>query len=219
MSFDDITFNVESAIKPLRGEWTDPTDIVSSNLFAFETDLAVSSLGDALAVYMFYNGNFMLIQSSESDIAGLESNSWSVPINLSSGANHGYPHVASSLTGNTINAAVVWISSNGIVDTILATTGTRTVLLPPTLLAVSQSSSNFGGVFTDYYNTLTWAASASPNIVGYTVFRNGIAIAEVDADVLEFVDHNRVAGQAATYGVAAIDNQSSQSTIPTVNYP
>jgi hypothetical protein len=218
-SFDDNTFNIESAVKPLRGNWTAPTDIVTSNLFALETDLAVSSLGDALAVYMFYNGAFMLIQSAESDFAGLENNAWSVPINLSSGANHGFPHVASTLTGNTINAAVVWLSTNGLVDTILATTGTRSVLLPPTSLAAVQHSTSFGGVFTEYYNTLTWAASASPNIVGYIVFRNGTPLEEVAADVLEYVDNNRVAGQAVTYGVAAIDNQGSQSTIPTVNYP
>jgi hypothetical protein len=219
MSFDDSTFNIESAVKPLRGNWTDPTDIVSSNLFAYEADLAVSSLGDALAVYMFYNGNFMLIQSSESDFAGLDNNNWSVPINLSSGANHGFPRVASTLTGSTINAAVVWVSTNGTVDTILATTGTRSVLLPPTLLLVVQSSRSFGGVFTEYYNTVRWTASSSPNIVSYTIFRNGMPIAEVGADVLEYVDDNRVAGQAVTYGVAAIDNQGSQSTIPTVNYP
>ncbi len=220
MSFDDSTFNIESAVKPLRGDWTDPTDIVSSNLYAFETDLAVSSLGDALAVYMFYNGAFMLIQSSESDFAGLDNNAWSVPINLSSGANHGFPRIASTFTGgSTINAAVVWLSTNGTVNTILATTGTRSVLPPPTALAVTQTSRSFGGVFTEYYNTLTWTASTSSNIVSYTIFRNGTPIAEVGADVLAYVDDNRVAGQAVTYGVAAIDNQGSQSAIPTVNYP
>lgn len=220
MSFDDSTFNIESAVKPLRGDWTDPTDIVSSNLFAYEADLAVSSLGDALAVYMFYNGNFLLIQSSESDFAGVINNHWSVPINLSSGANHGFPRIASALTdGNTINAAVVWVSTNGTVDIILATTGTRSVLPPPTDLAVSESSRSFGDVFTEYYNTVTWTASASPTIVSYTIFRNGTPIAEVGADALEYVDDNRVAGQAVTYGVAAIDNEDSQSTISTVIYP
>ncbi|HEX2579769.1 MAG TPA: hypothetical protein VHK67_05150 [Rhabdochlamydiaceae bacterium] len=218
-SFDDSTFNIESAVRPLRGTWTDPTEIVSSNLYALETDLAVSSLGDALAVYMFYNGDFMLIQSAESNFAGLENNAWSVPINLSSGANHGFPHVASTLTGSSINAVVVWVSTNGTVNTILATTGTRSVLLPPTSLAVTQSTSSFGGVFPEYHNTLTWAASTSPNIVGYIIFRNGTPLVEVAADVLEYVDDNRVAGQAVTYGVAAIDNQNSQSTIPTVHYP
>ena len=138
----------------------------------------------------------MLIQSSESDFAGLENNAWSVPINLSSGANHGFPHVASTLTGSTINAAVVWLSTNGTVNTILATTGTRSVLLPPTSLAVSQSSTSFGGVFTEYHNTVTWTASASPNIVGYIVFRNGTPIAEVAANVLAYVDNNRVAGSS-----------------------
>ena len=219
MSFDDITFNIESAVRPIRGTWTEPTDIVTSNLYAYETDLAVSSLGDALAVYMFYNGAFLLIQSSESDFTGFIDNAWSVPINLSSGANHGYPRVASTLTGNTINAAVVWLSTNGTVNTILATTGSRSVVLPPTSLAVVQSNNNFGGVFTEYYNTLSWVASTSPNIVGYIVFRNGTPIGQVAPNVVQFVDDNRVQSGAVTYGVAAVDNQGSQSAIPTVNYP
>jgi hypothetical protein len=218
-SYDDITYNIESAVKPIRGNWTNSTVIVNSNLYAFEADLSVSSLGDALVVYMFYNGSFLLIQSSESDFTGLMNNSWSVPINLSSGANHGFPKVAASLAGEVINAAAVWVSTNGTYNIILATTGSRNVVLHPTNLAALQSSRSFGGVFTEYYNTLSWHASTSPNVVGYIVFRNGTPIAEVDANVLSFVDDNRIQDGSEIYGVAAIDNQGSQSTIPTVSYP
>ena len=161
----------------------------------------------------------MLIQSSESDFTGFLGTQWSVPVNLSSGANHGFPRVAATLSGNTIYAGAVWISTNGSVNTILATTGTRSVVLPPTSLSVVQSSNNFGGVFTEYYNTVSWTASASPEIVSYVIYRNGAQIAQVDGSVTSFRDDNRVQSGAVTYGVAAVDNQSSQSTIPTVNYP
>ncbi len=168
---------------------------------------------------MFYNGSFLVIQSSESDFTGLVNNSWSVPINLSSGANHGFPKVAASLAGDVINAAAVWISTNGTHNIILATTGSRHVVLQPTNLAVVQSSRSFGNVVNEYYNTLSWHASASPHVVGYIVFRNGTAIAEVDASILSFVDDNRIQRGPEIYGVAAIDNQGSQSAIPTVSYP
>ena len=38
-SFDDATFNIESATKPVRGNWTAPVDIASSNSYAFGSDM------------------------------------------------------------------------------------------------------------------------------------------------------------------------------------
>lgn len=216
-SYDDITYNVESAVLPLRGQWTNATTLVNSNLFASQASMAVSSLGDAITVYMFYNGAYLLIQSSESNFSGFINNVWAVPTTLSVGTNQGFPKIAATLTGNTINAVSVWLTTNGTVNTISATTGTRSVVLPPTSLAVSQSSNSFGGVFTEYQNTVSWTASTAPNVVGYIIFRNGTPIAEVGADEVEFVDRNRVQSASVTYGVAAIDNQGSQSTIPTVS--
>jgi len=215
-SYDDITYNVESAVLPLRGQWTNSTTLVNSNLFASEASMAVSSLGDAISVYMFYNGSYLLIQSSESNFSGYVNNVWAVPTTLSTGTNQGFPKVAATLTGNTINAVSVWIGTNGTVNTISATTGTRSVVLPPTSLTVSQASTSFGGVFTEYHNTVNWTASGASNIVKYIIFRNGTPIAEVGADEVQFIDRNRVQSASVTYGVAAIDNQGSQSTIATV---
>ena len=177
-SFDGETFNVESAVRPVRGTWTSPTDLVSANLFANEADLAVTSFGDVLATYMYYNGASLLIQSVEADISASISNPWSVPINFSTGTDNGYPRIAASLTGNVINAATVWMTYNGTHTLIAATTGKRTVVLPPSSLAASQSLNNFG-VFNDYYNTLSWNASTDPTVTGYLIFRNGVFIEQV----------------------------------------
>jgi hypothetical protein len=101
---------------------------------------------------------------------------------------------------------------------VLGSVGTKTVMAPPSGLSVAQSSNNFG-VFTEYYNTVNWTASTDPNVVGYLVYRNGVFIGEVAADVLSMVDDNRVQSGPVVYGVAALDDQQSHSRIITVSYP
>src|SRR5262249_41679608 len=143
-SFDNETFNIEAAIKPLTGNWTGPTDILSSNLYGLNIDLTVDSIGDALALYMFYNGSTLNIQSAQSDITGFMNNQWSVPRFVSTGTNNAFPQGVSITRGNGINAAAIWLSSNGTNNQVLATTGTKSLPAPPTNLHVTQQTSNLG---------------------------------------------------------------------------
>ncbi len=217
-SSNDATFSIQSAMKPVQGVWTDPKEVVSLNTYALDADMAVSSLGEALAVYMFYNGTNVFIQSSELDMLSFMQNLWSVPVNVSQGTNNAYPRVAAALTGNVINAAAVWLSNTGVSNAVLATTGARTTVLPPSSVTVTQSSHNFG-VLTEYFNTVSWQASTDPNVVGYLVFRNGTPIGQVNASVVQYIDNNRVQSGAVTYGVSAIDKDQSRSRIITASYP
>lgn len=217
-SYDDMTYNIESALRPVRENWTQPVTVVSANLYSSQLDLTTASFGDALALYMFYNGASLIIQSAESNISGFLENLWSVPINVSSGSHNSTPRTAATVTGDAINAAVVWMSSNGSHTTINAVTGARSLPLPPSGLMVVQSSQNFG-VFTEYRNTISWTASSDPHAAGYLIYRNGTLIAQLDADTLEFIDENRVQNGAVVYGVATIDNQQLQSRIININYP
>lgn len=218
LSFDDQTFDIESAVKPINGQWSAPVTLLGSNLFAMKEDLAVISFGDALTAFLFDNGVSQIIQVSESDTTGFMQNAWSVPNNLSSGLFNAFPRVAASTTGNMINAAVVWLNYNGVKTTVQALTGTRSVVLPPSNLSVTQGSSFFGA-FTEFFNVLSWNASLDPNLAGYLIYRNGTFIAQVGAGVTQFVDDNRVQNGSVTYGVAAINTQNSQSQIITVNFP
>lgn len=217
-SFDDETFTIQSSVKPVNGNWSDTVDLVSSNLYAYSAELAATAFGDVLGLYLFYNGNSLLIQSVESDINGFLNNFWSLPITISLGTNNAYPKIAASINGNVIHTAAVWENFNGVHNLIVASTGSKTLVLPPTNLCVTQSLHNFG-VFTEYYNTLSWHASVDPNVVGYLIFRNGLFIGQVDADVLQFVDDNRTANGAVTYSVTAIDGQLTQSATVSINFP
>lgn len=217
-SFDDETFNIESAVKPVNGSWSSPVDLINSNLYAYSADLSATAFGDVLGLYMFYNGASLLIQSVESDMNGFLNNFWSVPITISPGTDNAFPKIAASLNGNVIRAAAVWTNFNGSANVVVASTGSKTLVLPPSNLSVTQSNNDFG-VFKEYYNTLSWTASGDPNAVGYLIFRNGVFIEQVGAGVLQFIDDNRTLNGAVTYSVTAIDGQQTQSTTVTISFP
>jgi len=196
----------------------EPTDLIADNLYSFQAGRSVCSFGDALALYLFYNGVALQIQSSELDITGFMNSVWSVPLTISTGLQNGSPSVAATLMGNAVNSTAAWVNSNGGTNSVVASTGTKALVLPPSNLAVTQSSNNFG-VFTEYFNTLNWQASTDPNAVGYLVYRNGVFLAQVPANVLQFIDDNQVQNGSVTYGVASLDSLQSHSPIITISFP
>lgn len=217
-SYDDETFTLESAVKPVFGQWSESVQLVDANLYTYSADLALTSFGDVLSLYMFYNSANLLIQSVESDINGFQNNIWSVPLTISLGTNNGKPKIAATLVGNEIRAVAVWLHFDGVNNTLVASTGAKTLVAPPTNLSVVQGVNNFG-VFSEYFNTVSWQASLDPHVVGYLVFRNGVFIGQVGADTLQFVDDNRVSNGSVTYSVASIDLLQTQSRMVSVNFP
>jgi len=217
-SFDDETFTVQSAVKPVNGQWSSPQDIIGSNLYAYNESFSVTNFGGTLGLYMYYNGMNLIIQSVESNINGYLNNVWSVPVTISPGTDNATPIIAATVNNNTMYASAVWRHFNGVHNVISAVTGSKTLLLPPTNLNVTQAPNDFG-VFKEYANTLTWNASADPNTVGYLVFRNGLFIQQVGAGVLQFVDDNRANNGPVTYSVTAIDADQSQSASVSVSFP
>ncbi len=219
ISFDGQTYNVESAVLQKGQAFSTPNDIVSQNIYGYEADLSVNSLSNAVFAYMFFDGTNVLIQSTETNVAGAVVNLFTTPTNLSTGSDNGFPRVASTVTGgNILNGAAVWITSNGTNQMIEAAVGSATAVAPPTNLMVTQSSNNFG-VFTEYFNTLTWTASTDPNLVAYGLFRDGIFLREVAGNITQFIDDNRVQNGPNTYGVCAINPDGTQSPIATVSFP
>lgn len=217
-SFDDMTYNIEASLLPIKGDWTAPTDLVSSNLFSSQLDLSTVSFGDALTTYMFYNGVSLIIQSSESNLTGFLENVWSIPVNVSNTTQNANPRVTATLNGNSIKSAAVWISTSGSNTVIKAVTGSKNLVLPPSMVNVVQNSTNFG-VFTEYTNNVSWTASTDPNAVGYLIYRNGTLIGQVGASTTQFNDQNRIQNGSVTYGVATLSNDTSQSVIVSDSFP
>lgn len=215
LSFDGQTYNIETAVKPVVGNWSTPINLVASNTYAYSADTSVSVFGNALTAYMFYNGQALLTQTAESNISGFANNQWSVPITISSGTENAFPKVVSTVTGNSLNAASVWIQNNGANNIVVASTGNMPLLLPPHNLSVTQQFRNFG-VFTETYNVVSWQASMDPSTTGYLIYRNGQFLSQVDANTLQYIDNNQPQNSTTTYGVRAVNAFNTTSPLVTI---
>lgn len=221
ISYDGQSYQIESAIKESGKTWTDFSFVENIDVYALRGGLACDTLGNCVAVNMLTDVSGIDIQAAEAStsiIGGVPI--WSSRVTISSEINNGYPVVASSFdsTADLTNVTAVWLASNGTNTIVQAATGSKTPIDPPSNLMVTQSYADFG-VFQDYANTITWTASSSPNVVLYSIYRNGVLISEVSSSVSEFVDHHVEQNGSVTYGVAALDFDLFQSVIVNVNYP
>lgn len=215
-SFDGVTFYVQSAFLPNGGNWSSPFNI-DIDVYSFFVDIAVSD-SVAFASYSISDTNQIDIQAISSNTSAFFTNLWSQFATLSqNGFTSSFPRIAGSMNGNTMYAAAIWLAAGTNVN-VQSATGTGTLLQPPSNLAITQNFNDFGS-FNEYYNTLTWDLSPSPNIIEYYIFRNGVLITQLGANTTSYVDHNRILGQTDVYGVAAVDNQTFQSTPATISYP
>lgn len=213
-------YGIRTIVRNPNGSWEPPIDLVALNLYAYAADMSVTSRGEAFVAFMFYDTSSSLLNIlvTEAHIAAYENSFWAVPINLSTGNINGYPKIAASLTGNTINAASLWQNYGGINKKLYATTGSGTVILPPTNPTVTQSSNNFG-LFTEYNNTVSWGPSPSPSASAYIVFRNGEFFTRVPATFSQIIDYNTGLNEPVTYAIATLDDQDAQSENVTVSFP
>lgn len=218
-SYDGQVFYIASANKLFGGVWSNFIMPNVPSLYMLSADIAVNSLGDGLAAYMFWDGDSLMIQSQETDIASPILNGWTMANNVSQGTDNGYPRCALTLTGNIANAVAVWLNFNGNNKVVQAASGIEAVVVQPTNVNVVQNVTNLG-VYNDYYNTITWTASPSPNLIQYTIYRNGVFFMATDPNTLQVIDHNAVQSGtgSVTYGVAAFDSNRSQSSIATVTF-
>ncbi len=223
MSYDGATFDVEAALKVVGQNWTFGSLLVPSNPYSYQGDVSGNSLGEALVGYMVYDGTNLIIQTAETSVSGFVPFLFFSPaVTISTGTDNGTPRVASSFISNTdtLYASAAWLSFDGSNTRLIAATGNRSSVLPPTNLMVMQADPpiNFG-IFDDYANTVSWQASSSPNLQEYAIFRNGVFVTNVSASLLQYVDHNQVQNGAVTYSVCAVDTTLSQSPLVSKNFP
>lgn len=214
-SYDGMTFVIEASEKLFGApSWQGFVLPESPSIYSFGIDVAMAA-GTALLTSMSWDGaSSIIIASSESDTAEPLFQAWTALNPFSTGSDNGYPQSAMTLNGSTFNAVTVWISFDGSNAIINASTGSETMIAPPTSVSATQSVIDFG-VYNDYTNTITWDASSDPNVMQYNIFRNGVFFTGVGPDTLQFVDHNQIQGGTVTYGVAAFTIDFRQSAIAT----
>lgn len=216
-SYDGSTFVIESSVLPLNGSWQTSNQLVLQNPYSYQCDVSSTSLGVCVASLMYFDGTNIDIQSLETSINGILTNFWTIPSTISQGTSNDAPRISAqyqSSNGN-IYAASVWVQNNGINNVIQATVGIETAVAPPTNLSVVQNSNDFG-VFTEYFNQITWTDSTDPNVVQYILYRNGVACQTAVPGTMQFIDHNAVENQSVDYGVAAVNSSEILSQIESV---
>lgn len=218
LSTEGSTYNIEAGSKLKGIAYPGFVQLTALNLYAYQGDLAVNSLGSALVCYMDWDGTDVRIRATETTLGAFQRNRFTVPQTISEGANNGYPRVATVMIGSTVNTAAVWMSSDGVNNTISAATGSKLTIAPPTNLSVTQNVNSFG-VFDEYYNTVTWTASTDSNVAGYVIYRDNILLSAVNGSTFEFVDHNQAQNGSVTYGIATFEPDFQQSAIANVAFP
>jgi hypothetical protein len=167
---------------------------------------------------MTYNSTnaSVIVQATVTDLGGILAG-FINPLPVSTSGNNAFPYLSLNSSGSTSYAAIGWENWNGTNTVIQASEIVYHVIQPPTNLAVVQQEINYG-VLTENYNTLTWTASPSANVINYFILRNGQYITVVDGSTLSFVDQNRPVSETVTYSVSAGDNFGAESTLASVTF-
>lgn len=84
------------------------------------------------------------------------------------------------------------------------------LLSPPTNLQGQQKKNQFGWEY-ELCNQLKWALSPSPEIAGYSIYRDGEKIAQVSASTSKYNDHHRKKGVTYIYTIKGFGADGSES--------
>lgn len=200
--------------------WDAPS-ILDRSIYSYGIDATNNSIGDAFGIYMTYDSgsDSVSINTTESRVGGTNEGYWTNSVQISDNANNGFPQIKSVITSGTdCNAIAAWVSSDGSNTIIQASTGTGTLVEPPSSLSVAQLM-NDREVFQEYYNVLSWTGSPDPNLVAYGIYRNGLLIGALPASEVSYIDSDQPQNGPVTYGVSALDNAGTESAIITATFP
>ncbi len=99
---------VQTAARPVGGEWQPPTDLSATDEDAYAPELAMDSEGDAVAAWELQSGTSWTVQSAVKPDDG----AWQAPVAVSEATEHGelFPQVAIDSHGDALAA---WELYNG----------------------------------------------------------------------------------------------------------
>lgn len=216
-SYDGALFNIEASILNSEG-WVVLPQIVSENQAVYDVNVAVDNAGNAYLVWMFLDPDTSLpaIQGTMSALKTFQDFFWA-QWTLSTDGNSAYPSCMANGNPSNHYGVVAWTNYNGTNTVIQALTTKLTILQPPSSPLITLQSTDYG-VYTEYYNVLTWDASPASNLWGYSILRNGLPLAQVGPDTLEYTDLNRDLTKKVTYEISAINNNGFESDTVSISY-
>lgn len=108
--YDGSNYIIQSSSLPYGGSWSSPSNLSATLQDAQGPEVAVDSLGNAVAVWSRFDGTDSIIQGATLPIGG----SWSTAVNISvSGGNADSPELAMDFFGTVGNAVAIWHRYNG----------------------------------------------------------------------------------------------------------
>jgi hypothetical protein len=216
--YDFTSFNLEGSVY-VSNAWIPVITFVTNNIYLYDQYFSISSLGYVYTTFMKYDD-----LSSTSVIQSFKANTYNVSPNfgtiqtISTTGTNGYPRIKGSVVNQTNYAAAVWLNYNESNSEVQTSIGQVPILPAPTSLAVMQTANN-QGLFTEYYNTLSWQGSTPATAANWTIYRNGIWVASVPVETLQWIDHNAVQNQPCVYGVVLQETDGDYSQMSTVAFP
>ncbi len=105
--FNGTNYIVQAAVRPAGGSFGAPVDLAAAGQDSFASQVALDQAGDAVAVWVRFNGSTQIVQGAVRPAGG----SFGAPVDLSAaGQNANAPQVALDEAGD---ALAVWVRSNG----------------------------------------------------------------------------------------------------------
>lgn len=201
-TFNGPMSTIQSSTLPFSGVWTTPVVLSNSQFSANLPQVGVDGAGNAVSIWEYYASD-TIIQSST---LAFGTAAWSTPTDLSiAGENSDTTQVSVNADGT---AVVVWRRFNGS-NYIVQSTWANIAIAPPAS-AFGQQIANDFGLQAEYFNLLKWTKSSSTNVAGYRIYRNGIFIAQVSANILQYRDHGREPNSLTTYSITSVDSFGSE---------
>jgi hypothetical protein len=217
--YDFTSFTLEGSVYDTKN-WIPNITFLTDNIYLYDQYFSISSLGYAYSAFMKYDD-----PSSSTVIQMLKANTYNVTPNygtlvtISTSGTNGYPQIRGALVGGQTNyAACTWLNNDGVNTVVQVSTGQTPIIAAATSLAVTQNANDLG-LFTEYYNTLSWTGSHPAEAANWTILRDGIWVGTVPINTFEWIDHNAVQNQPHIYGVVLQEDNGDYSQIATVAYP
>jgi len=217
-SYDYCTFSLEGSVyDSIR--WIPTIEFVNSNAYLYDQNFTVSPQGYARAAYMMRDSasGLPVVQAFEANTFAVVPNH-GAQVTISNGGSNGYPRITGGQVGSNRYVSAIWLNNNGSNNAVQVAAAQDSVIVPPTPLAVIQRSYDCG-LFTEYYNTLSWQGTIAAGASNWLIFRNGVWIGETAIDVFAFTDQNVAQNEPMTYGVAIQLENGDQSSIATIEFP
>jgi hypothetical protein len=216
MGFDSSAFILQGATF-MGGAWIDIpyTSVVDMDLL--DQNFMISAAGNLYAAFMSYDPNSMLpsIRSFKENTNNTNPNFGNI-LTVSTSDSNAFPRIDGTLVNSAHSVATVWLHFDQTSNVVQASVAEGVAISAPTSVSVTQGSTDYG-VYTEYFNTLSWSSLTPDSSSQWIIYRNGVIIQILPAATLSFIDHNAVQNQPVTYGVALQTQDGDNSSIVTAS--